>query len=74
MTAQRLVDAGAVTHNGDHWLVAGSEAGYRVQGESCTCTWYVRYAGSRGPCKHVLATRLIARAEKATGTTEKAHA
>ena len=74
VTAQRLVDAGAVTHNGDHWLVAGSEAGYRVQGESCTCTWYVRYAGSRGPCKHVLATRLITRAEKATGTTEKAHA
>ena len=74
VTAQRLVDAGAVTHNGDHWLVAGDEAGYRVQGESCTCTWYVRYAGSRGPCKHVLATRLITRAEKATGTTEKAHA
>ena len=78
VAAQRLVDAGAVTPDGDHWLVAGGEAGYRVQGElpdeGCTCTWYLRHAGSRGPCKHVLATRLITRAEKATETTEKARA
>lgn len=24
---------------------------------SCTCQWYVRHAGSRGPCRHVLAAR-----------------
>ena len=24
---------------------------------SCTCSWYLRHAGSRGPCRHVLAAR-----------------
>jgi hypothetical protein len=26
-------------------------------GERCTCTWYSRHQGERGPCKHVLAVK-----------------
>jgi predicted nucleic acid-binding Zn finger protein len=25
---------------------------------SCTCLWWAKYRGGRGPCKHVLATRM----------------
>lgn len=28
------------------------------QGDRCTCPWYARHRGARGPCKHVLAARL----------------
>ena len=27
------------------------------QGARCTCTWYSRHQGERGPCKHILATK-----------------
>jgi len=33
-----------VTHRGDAW--------------KCTCRWYAKHQGSRGPCKHVLAVQL----------------
>ncbi|WP_246268742.1 SWIM zinc finger family protein [Acrocarpospora macrocephala] len=29
---------------------------------SCTCEWWWDHRVSRGPCKHVLATRIVARA------------
>lgn len=61
--AQRLVDDGAVSWvsperaevcTGDHTQTV------RRVGEAwaCTCEWYLRYAGTRGPCKHVLAAEL----------------
>ncbi|MBO0684575.1 MAG: SWIM zinc finger family protein [Candidatus Dormibacteraeota bacterium] len=28
-------------------------------GASCTCLWYVRHAGSRGPCRHIIAARRL---------------
>jgi hypothetical protein len=35
---------------------------YRIrltpEGDHCTCPWYGRHSGARGPCKHVLAARL----------------
>src|SRR5262249_20203567 len=31
----------------------------------CTCPWWGRYRGTRGPCKHVLAARMAA--ERASG-------
>ena len=64
VAAQRLADSGALTRDGDRWLVASGETRYRVQDESCTCAWYLRHAGSRGPCKHVLAAQLAEKAEK----------
>lgn len=42
--------------------VRSEESVYRVtiQGEEsrCTCPWYGKHRGQRGPCKHVLAVRL----------------
>jgi hypothetical protein len=44
--------------------VAGGGVDYRVrsaaEGWSCTCPWYGRHRGDRGPCKHVLAVQLAA--------------
>jgi hypothetical protein len=30
----------------------------RLSGNKCTCRWFVRYQGQRGPCKHILAARM----------------
>jgi hypothetical protein len=30
----------------------------RLSGNKCTCQWFVRYQGQRGPCKHIIATRM----------------
>lgn len=68
--ARRLVEAGAVrvesaTEDGLAAWVAGPQGvEYRVrssdQGWTCTCPWYGRHRGDRGPCKHVLAVQLQA--------------
>jgi predicted nucleic acid-binding Zn finger protein len=46
--------------------VQGSEVLHRVRevdGEmQCTCPWFAKHRGERGPCKHVLAAE-AARAE-----------
>ncbi|MQY07784.1 SWIM zinc finger family protein [Actinomadura macrotermitis] len=34
--------------------------------EYCTCPWWMDYRGERGPCKHVLAARMVRDAEKET--------
>jgi predicted nucleic acid-binding Zn finger protein len=31
---------------------------WAADGPHCTCPWFARYAGRRGPCKHVLAVQL----------------
>ena len=68
--ARRLVEAGAVRIEAtDGRAIAGWVAGaggveYRVRstedGWRCTCPWYGRHRGDRGPCKHVLAVQLVA--------------
>jgi hypothetical protein len=44
--------------------VTGSDVAHRVRlaGEvaTCTCQWFAKYQGTRGPCKHVLAVQIIA--------------
>lgn len=61
--ARALVASGAVERAdgmfrvGDgehrHWVtIDGTDRG------TCTCRWYARYTGSRGPCTHVLAVLL----------------
>jgi hypothetical protein len=58
--ARRLAAEGAVTPAGDHaWVRSGDER-YQVRvvdgrPVSCTCQWWARYRGDRGPCKHLLA-------------------
>ena len=68
--ARELVDAGAVRldPDGSAASVASGDAEYRVRFEAdvarCTCAWFARHRGERGPCKHVLAAeharRLVA--------------
>lgn len=44
------------------WGVQGTEVEHRVrllpEGDRCTCTWFVKHGGERGPCRHVLAARI----------------
>lgn len=48
--------------------VKGSGVYHRVKGvgisASCTCPWHSKYQGNRGPCKHILATRLTLEPEE----------
>lgn len=71
--ARALAEAGAVTARpgapeGEVW-VCSAGADYRVRLGSdppvCTCAWWLRHRGGRGPCKHVLAAQL------ATGRLER---
>ena len=75
--ARRLVERDAVRlDTSDRAWPAGWVAGvggveYRVRssahGWSCTCPWYGRHRGDRGPCKHVLAVQLVAMAADEPG-------
>lgn len=60
--ARELVAAGAVAPEGDNWAVSSGTATYlvRLGGEMarCTCPWFAKHRGERGPCKHVLAAQL----------------
>jgi SWIM zinc finger/DprA/Smf-like nucleotide binding protein involved in DNA uptake len=63
--ARQLVESGAVRALGDGAEVRSGETAYHVRvvaGEpvGCTCRWWGKYRGSRGPCKHQLAV-LVAR-------------
>jgi SWIM zinc finger len=44
--------------------VKGTDVRHRVHidatGEDCTCQWHSKYQGNRGPCKHILAAKLVA--------------
>lgn len=59
--AQRLVDEGSVRLDGDSAYVRSGEVEYLVRGERCTCPWFARHHGDRGPCKHVLAVQHVRR-------------
>ncbi len=63
-SARGLADAGAVTFTEpDLALVDTGDRPRQVRfaGEvaSCTCPWWADHRGGRGPCKHVLAARLV---------------
>jgi hypothetical protein len=63
--ARALVDTGAVRFDGDLATVRSGDVDYVVRatdgGHRCSCPWYAKHQGSRGPCKHVLAVELSAR-------------
>jgi hypothetical protein len=72
LDARKLVEAKQVrivhkTGAGDaleaEAYVQGTGVEHRVRvrpaGDTCTCPWYGKHQGDRGPCKHVLATRLL---------------
>lgn len=61
--AQQLVESGGVDLVADAaWVRSGDER-YQVrvvdgQPVSCTCPWWARHRGDRGPCKHALAVQM----------------
>lgn len=76
-SAKKLVEDGAVrlfltsSTNSSRIMAAEIRSGeitYLVrlagEGDTCTCPWFSRYQGNRGPCKHVLAARLQVQQEK----------
>ncbi|MEV5171026.1 SWIM zinc finger family protein [Streptomyces flaveolus] len=65
-SARDLVAAGAVTLDGTLATVTAEDGhAHRVRDEagvlSCSCLWWARYRGGRGPCKHALAVRMVRR-------------
>jgi len=44
-------------------LVQGTDVEHRVRigssGARCTCPWFSKHQGTRGPCKHVLAVQIV---------------
>ncbi|WP_244948713.1 SWIM zinc finger family protein [Micromonospora sagamiensis] len=62
--ARALVEAGAVGRDGDVATVRHGTEVYRVRrrpegGYACTCRWWSRHRGERGPCKHALAVSMV---------------
>ncbi|MEU9883885.1 SWIM zinc finger family protein [Sphaerisporangium sp. NPDC051011] len=73
--ARALVEAGAVRLTGPGTAQVTTAGGvYEVGLEqgSCTCPWWFDHRGSRGPCKHVLATRITTRSAATSDAAEPA--
>jgi hypothetical protein len=74
--AYLLLDAEAVRTAGAESRVGSGEGGHLIRFESadpgaaplsCTCAWWARYRGGRGPCKHILAAQLHRRRTEEAG-------
>jgi hypothetical protein len=73
--ARRLVERAAVRIETAEesgmtaWVAGAGGVEYRVRatgdGWTCTCPWFGRHRGDRGPCKHVLAVQLVAAEDRA---------
>ena len=64
VAARALVADGAVRLDGAQALVGRGDRVNIVRTDdagqlSCTCAWWARYRGGRGPCRHVLAVRMV---------------
>lgn len=69
-SARALVTAGAVALDGALGTVTAEDGHvHRVRDEagvlSCSCLWWAKYRGGRGPCKHALAVRMVRRGDAA---------
>ena len=71
VAARELVASNGVrsaeTPDESNWLVQGTGVEHFVRlrptVNRCTCQWFNRYQGNRGPCKHILAAQLVADGE-----------
>jgi hypothetical protein len=65
--ARSLIETGQVTlteggaMSGGHRVTFGTGTG-GAPGDTCTCPWWGKHQGTRGPCKHVLAAHIVRRA------------
>lgn len=62
--ARALVEARAVTPDPDGATVRAGDQVYRVRQlpdgtRTCTCAWWARHRGGRGPCRHALAAAMV---------------
>lgn len=66
--ALKLLDEGKVTLDSQDaeqtgFTVGGSGVDHfvriRTDGDRCTCPWYSKHPGARGPCKHILAAQIL---------------
>lgn len=67
--ANKLLAAGGLHVVADHGAgsydvsVPGTDVTHHVRlrrdGDRCTCRWFSKHQGDRGPCKHVLAARML---------------
>ncbi|MFD3930879.1 SWIM zinc finger family protein [Streptomyces sp. NPDC058614] len=62
--ARALVADGAVRLDGALASVGKGDQGHLVRADdtgrlSCTCLWWAKYRGGRGPCTHALAVRIV---------------
>lgn len=48
-----------VRWEGEVALVTSGDQVREVRGTECTCPWWARHRGERGPCKHVLAVQIM---------------
>jgi hypothetical protein len=66
--ARALIASGAVTLHVGGASVRSGDAEHRVTfaapHDVCTCPWWGKHRGTRGPCKHVLAARMVARTDE----------
>nr|WP_030499258.1 SWIM zinc finger family protein [Micromonospora purpureochromogenes] len=63
--ARTLVERGAVERDGEDATVRADAETYRVRRHpdgayTCTCRWWARHRGQRGPCRHALAVSMVA--------------
>jgi len=65
--ARKLIEDRRVSLDSDgSYVVRSVDSEYRVvlganaTDDRCTCLWYSKYRGTRGPCKHALAVRTFA--------------
>lgn len=56
-------------------VVPGTGVEHRVylspEGDKCTCPWHAKNRGERGPCKHVLAARILVEGNDATTVMDR---
>jgi len=62
IVAERALRWRSRAADGGECMVRGTEVEHLVRlgsdGDHCTCRWFSRYQGERGPCKHILAARI----------------
>lgn len=64
LAARKLVEARGVEALGNgEYRVSGTDVRHFVRllegGDRCSCPWFSKHQGARGPCKHVLAAQLF---------------
>jgi hypothetical protein len=78
--ARKLLDGRGVkilTTLGDEaadFEVAGTGVFHQVrirpEGDKCSCPWFGKHQGQRGPCKHILAARMFLEKQEEHGESD----